>query len=296
MKKLFAKRQKSVAVPLPTVLSVLLIVFGGFYIFKSIDYGGEFQANREESRKYLRAAAGAQMEAVTQKILAHTAAIVANDTTSMSRLRQLHAHLDSVKQALEQIAITDRSTSLDNVFERYSTLVGIVTLMFGGLGIFTGLQFYEQSRQTREEFESVSRAIDETAKNARHEMGVHVRQTKDELIRTAESGSAMIWVVASALEKLINLEVVDDKESTSILNSLYLSGFRFQLHSRNESERTSALQNIWAQGDCTDLKVLYSIWKDESEPAQLRNLARKATEKILKNCMHQDGHHELEFS
>ncbi len=296
MKRFFQGGQKSITVSLPTALSLILIIFGGFYIFKSIDYGGEFETKRRESRELLRAAACAQMETITQQILAQSANILAQDSTSLSRLEQLHAHLDSIKETLEEIAITDRSTSLDNVFERYSTLVGIVTLMFGGLGIFTGLQFYEQSRQTREEFEHVSNAIDATASDTKKEMGAHIQHTKDELNRTAESGSAMIWVVASSLEKLINLEIVDEKESTAILNSLYLSGFRFQLYSKNEAERLSALQNIWAQGDCTDLKVLRSMWNDESESVDLRNLARLAFEKIMKKCAHSHDHPELKIS
>jgi len=296
MKRFFQGRQKSISLSFPMALSLSLTIFGGFYIFKSIDYGGEFDTNREKSRELLRASAQTQMANITKQILNQSTAVLAQDTTSSVKVERLRAHLDSVAKILEQIAITDRSNSLDNIFERYSTLVGIVTLMFGGLGIFTGLQFYEQSRQTREEFEHVSKAIATTVSDTKKEIDLHVEQTKDELNRTAESGSAMIWVVASALEKLINLEVIKEKELTALLNSLYLSGFRFQLYSKNEDERSSALQNIWAQGNCTDLKVLGSIWNDENESYILRNLAWRGLERIMKKCIHPDGHPELKIS
>lgn len=282
---------------LPLAVMVVIFAIAAYYLIQDMRYSRHFQDRKAETRAAMQEKTEQTIRSLVKEVSRQTAAALAASADSLERSRQmqrLERHLASIATEIENLSISDRSASLDNVFERFSALLAVVTLIFAGLGIFAGLQFRDQKRDVEEQLQQMRVDIDEESKKALAKINHTVGEVTKNLNAAVERSLDIVWVAGNTLEKQVDVGMVDRDKALELLAYLYKTGFRLELFTGKEKERLSALQNLYAQGDCTDLKNLYAIWQDESEPAKVRNLARKALHKILKRCPHDGEHPELD--
>jgi hypothetical protein len=271
------------------ILLIVGLIIGATLVFQSMMYNNILGKRQAESRQYLLSTAQRSIEALTEEIMKNASGALAGKQDSLADVQDLKTYLANVAVELENIAITDRSSSLDGVFEKFSMLVGIVTLIFGGFGIFTGLQYSQGLKEMRTQI----RNYKSDSKNIMDEIKEQSQEFEASLYDAIDRSMDMIWFFGNSLERFINMGVVTEKEASQFLDDLYKVGFRFELRSLDPNERMSAIQNLWAQGDCEDLDNLRKVWKNENEPENIRKLAWMAIENILKRCKHTGGHPDL---
>ena len=135
-----------------------------FYILISLNYGFEFEKNHRESQVFLRNSARAAMDQLVDLLDERIAEALAANTDSSEHAEIIHFQLKNLSDQLEQIAITDRSSSLDNIFERFSVLVTIATLLFAVFGIFNVVQYRDEKAQLQKEYGRFKRDMDKKSK------------------------------------------------------------------------------------------------------------------------------------
>jgi len=250
-------------------------------------YGSSFRRQRENTVTSLRQSAREAIAGIARTVEENIAATGKSALDSLARARRVQEQLNNLATQLEQLAVADRSNSLDYVFDVFSTLLAVAALLLAGIGVFTGLKFREvvnQVAQLRREIETVDQKL------ARK-----VSSTKDALAGIANQGSDIIWAVANGLEKMINTLAIDQDAFSQIMTAFHRTAFRTELFSPNQKERIGSLHFLYAQGTCDDLSDLYGIMRDGGEPAPIQNLARRAFQAILTRCPHGGHHPELDL-
>ena len=296
MVKAFIKKEYIVHVFMWQVVILALILCGAFWFTEKMIFSNEFGERRQKSHNHLLLSAENQMAAVTNAIRADAMQLLRGNDDSRAQMDSLNTHLDRLAAELETIAITDRSASLDNIFERYSVLVALTALLFAIIGIYSGIHFKDQMSQMKRELLKTSQQLDKQVKEFDDRIRQKSDNVKNRLDEVVDQSMNMIWMVGNSLEILTNVGAIDSERASTLLDSIYKTGFRFELHSPNPKERLSALHNLYAQGDCEDLPALSKMCRDAGEKKDIRRLAWRAIQKILKRCPHQDGHADLSIS
>ena len=287
-------------------------------LIRYTSYGSFFAQQREQSAEKLLHSAG---ENFARTVMEHVSPGLASLPDSAAHAQQIETNLRRLIQQLDEIASTDRATSLDYVFDIYSVLLAFATLLFGGIGIYAGIQYHglmKDMKELRQEVDQLLQDTDEKMHSAEtsidkklqaaeiriencvaathQKLDDAVTQTRASLHEIATQGHDMIGAVALTLEKFIRTLNLDEKNFREIMLALDRADYRWQLFSPEAKARKSALNFFCVNGVCEDLSMLNKIWKNDQEPAQIRNLAQEAILMILDRCPHGRRHPELNFS
>lgn len=275
------------------VVAIAGLIIGGVLVVESFYFGRIFLEKKQEHTDELVQQVKESIEALSEEILIHANSSLVGKADSLQNMQALQHHLAEVAVAMETLVVRDRSDSLDTVFERFSMLMGITALIFAGFGVFTGFQFKQGIGAARKEMNREQKKFNVKLENESKKISRQYEEFQQSLYDAIDRSMDMIWVFGNSLEKFIGLGVVKSETATKFLNDLYKIGFRLELRSADENERMSAVQNLWAQGDCEDLPELKRIWQNEEESQKMRELTWLAITNILKRCPHKDGHSDL---
>lgn len=292
------KRGKGFFAIVLNVFIVLALGVGMYVVIENLLYYRDIEARRNLSTQALVEDAKNQLQGMIRDIGKDIrSSLNENGDPEMhaAAFRRVEERLQHYADAVIELAVKDRSASLDNVFERFSALVAIVTVIFAAIGIFSGLQFRDQLNNLRAEMEQSKANLEAMSTATISRVNHQQKQISEHLDEAVRCGQDLVWHTANTLEKLLNAGIVDEKRTTETLEYLYKVGFRLELYSPKKHERMSALHNLWAQGDCADLPNLIHIWRNAEVDSDERNLARRAVENILKRCAHSRGHSELDL-
>ena len=314
----FFNQKFEIHVSFGQILIILVLIIGGFIFFENMIFSHRFDKRRQKSHEYMLKATQKLVDDLKNDIEIQLRQVLASEknssalgdslgsspfTVSKAKLSRklvpidsLGVHLRRLAIAVENVAVADRSASLDNIFERYSVLVGLTALLFAIIGIYSGIHFRDYMNQLKADLDEINDQQEKQLRDFQEQIQAKSEEVKGRLDDVVDQSMNMIWMVGNNLEILTNLGVIDPKRASTLLDSIYKTGFRFELHSPNANERLSALHNLYAQGDCEDLPELAKIVRNNDEKRQIRRLAWRAIQKILKRCPHPEGHPELILS
>ncbi len=275
------------------MLIVLLFTIGIFVVIQSLLYHNIFEPRHQETREAMFETAKQNIDEIAHQILGMVNEKMQTGQTNLAAVDTLNNTLAKLATHLTEIAIADRSSSLDNIFERFSMLVAVVALIFGGFGIFATLQYRDQLKQMRSELAMVRAEYLKKLEQSQQEFEQKAEGANRRLSEAIYKSMDMIWLVGNHLEQLLNLDIIEREKAEKFLKDIYLTGFRLALYSNIEEERISALHNLYAQGNCDDLVDLIRIYYSKNEPQNIQELAWRTIQNILKQCTHKDKHSEL---
>ncbi|MDQ7054650.1 MAG: hypothetical protein Q9P14_17835 [candidate division KSB1 bacterium] len=272
---------------------IFLFTIGAFVVVQSMLYHNIFEPRHTETRQFMLDRVRNDLQQITSKIEYVLLERSSHQKELQAALDSLNARLITLATHLTDVAIADRSNSLDNIFERFSMLVAVVALIFGGFGIFATLQYRDQLKQMRSDLTMVRTEYLKKLEQSQQEFEQKAEGANRRLSDAIYKSMDMIWLVGNHLEQLLNLDIIEREKAEKFLKDIYLTGFRLALYSNIEEERISALHNLYAQGNCDDLVDLIRLYFSENELKNIRELAWRTIQNILKQCSHKDKHSQL---
>ncbi len=278
----------------------LVVILGALLIYWQFGYGARMRAERRETEAHLLKAAETTYLAVEATILKKI-----TDTTSTrphpnasARPDSLNALLKELKSLLDSIAVEDRTQSLDYVFDEFSMLLAVATLLAGFVGIFMAFQYLDLSARMGDIETRIQKAGKKLDVDVKHyeEITLKVVQAQAGLQARVEHGTLAMWHVANVVRRLSEKTGITDEDFHALMLRVELDLYRAQLFNLQPNKREAALFKFIAQGVCEDLSLMANIRSNPDEPQQLRDLAATAISEIRARCKtpHHNGHREMD--